>query len=288
VKRAALVLAFAAGFGALLLVGHGGSKTSAQAAVKRVAANSVDVGSSRFTMSREAPQLPDQVAPVDFEGVMDYVHHRGRIVYSRDTEMLFEGKVTYLKWPMPWRHDAVWLRYEDDVNDVDPLDLRDRATRNPIGLLGFLTGASDDVREVGKDDVRGASTTHYEGTLDLQKVVNQAPPDQRAELQEALTFIAEDEAKTVPFGLWVDSDGVAHRLRLEEPRGVRMTIEYYDFGVPVELTPPPANEIMSTEEFTKEIEKHAGDSSCETSDAGTGGPTPRGGNGVAEYCVRVE
>jgi hypothetical protein len=110
--------------------------------------------------------------------------------------MLFDGKVTYLKWPMPWRHDAVWLRYEDEVSDVDPLDLRDRATRNPIGLLAFLTGASNDVREVGQDDVCGTRTTHYEGTLDLQTVVNQAPPDQRAELQEALSFIAEDEPTT--------------------------------------------------------------------------------------------
>jgi hypothetical protein len=42
VKRAALVLALAAGFGALLLVGHAGSKSSAQAAVKRVAGNTID------------------------------------------------------------------------------------------------------------------------------------------------------------------------------------------------------------------------------------------------------
>jgi hypothetical protein len=197
VKRAALVLALSAGFGALLLAGgHAGSKSSPQAAVKRVAGNTIDVGSSRFTISMEAPRLPEHVAPADVEGVMDYVHHRGRIVYSSDTEMLFDGKVTYLKWPMPWRHDALWLRYEDEVSDVDPLDLRDRATRNPIGLLAFLTGASNDVREVGQDDVRGTRTTHYEGTLDLQTVVNQAPADQRAELQEALSFIAEDEPTT--------------------------------------------------------------------------------------------
>jgi hypothetical protein len=228
-------------------------------------------------MSMEAPRLPEQVAPADVEGVMDYVHHRGRIVYSSDSEMLFDGKVTYLNWPMPWRQDAVWLRYEDEVSDVDPLDLSDRATRNPIRLLAFLTGASDDVREVGQDDVRGTRTTHYEGTLDLQTVVNQAPADQRAELQEALSFIAEDQPTMVPFGLWVDGAGVAHRLRIEGPVGMRMTIEYFDFGVPVELTPPPANAIMTTEELSKEIEKHAGDSSCETSDAGTG-RTPDGHN----------
>src|SRR6266508_1112129 len=134
---------------------------------------------------------------------------------------------------------------------------------NPISLLDLLTGASDNVREVGSEDVRSTATTHYEGTLDLQKVVDQAPQDKRAELQEWLNFMGEVEPTKVPFGLWIDGDGVAHRLRIDQEGDGSVTIEYYDFGVAVEVTPPPADEIMSSEEFQQELEAHAQDSSCD-------------------------
>jgi hypothetical protein len=272
VKRAFAVLAVAAGLAGLLLVGSEGNNDPAQAAVKRTAATAVATGSSRFEMTVTMPQSFQQsVSDYSVEGVMDYVHHRGRIFYPGDSEVLFDGNVTYMKWPLPWRHDARWLRSGDAASDADPFDLQDRATRNPIGLLGFLTGAGNDVRVVDTENVRGVSTQHYEGTLDLQKVVDQAPAEQRAELLDALDFLAEDEPTTVPFGLWVDGDGVAHRLRIDEQGGSSVTIEYYDFGVPVEITPPPAEEIMSDNELMKELEQHANDSSCDKGDAGSGG-----------------
>ena len=258
-KRVAAALAVAAGLTGLLLGARDGGQASAQAAVKRAAAKTVDAGSSRFRMTWQVPQLPQEFDLPTIEGTMDYVHHRGRIVYSRDNEMLFDGNVTYMKWPMPWRERAAWLRQDGYSDESDPLNLQDRATHNPIGLLGFLAGASNDVRVVGTEPVRGTSTTHYEGTLDLQKVVDQEPPDKRAELQNALDFIAEDEATTVPFGLWADGEGVAHRLRVDEQGAASVTIEYYDFGVPVEITPPPASEILSADEFFKEMEQHAND-----------------------------
>jgi hypothetical protein len=278
VKRAAF-FAVAAAVALVLLVVHDDGKGSAQAAVSRAAARTVDAGSSRFTISVNVPQLLVQLAPgYEVEGLMDYVHHRGRISYWRDSELLLDGDVAYVKWPMPWRQDTPWLRYETDSSDADPLSLEARAMRNPNSLLDFLTGASSDVRDAGSEDVRGRPTTHYEGTLDLQKVVDEAPPDKRAELQDWLNFIAEDEATKVPFGLWVDNDGVARRLRIDEQGGASMTIEYYDFGVPVEITPPPASEIISDEEFAKEIEQHAGDSTCSGADVGSGDTSARGSN----------
>ena len=269
-KRVAAALALAAGLTGLLLVGRDGGQSSAQAAVKQAAAKSAEAGSSRFTMSWQGPELPDQSLLPRVEGTMDYLHHRGSVLYGTQMQVIVDGEVTYAKWPMPWRHKDAWIRYEQGSEQPDPLDLQDRATRNPIGLLGFLTGAGDDFRTVGSESVRGAETTHYEGRLDLQKVVDQAPADKRAELQDSLNFLAEDGPKTVPFGLWVDVDGVAHRLRVDEQGGAGITIEYYDFGVSVQVTPPPAKEIVSAEELFKEIEHHQGDASCDNGNAGSG------------------
>jgi hypothetical protein len=112
-------------------------------------------------------------------------------------------------------------------------------------------------------------------------VVDQTPADKRAELQDSLNFLTEGGPKTVPFGLWVDGDGVTHRLRIDERGGAAITIEYYDFGVPVEVTPPPADEIVSNEEFAKELEQHQGEWSCDNGDAGSRGSSSSGGDGSA-------
>jgi LppX/LprAFG-like lipoprotein len=246
-----------------VLLGRDGAGTSAQAAVKQALTRTVDARSSRFTLSWSSPLLPAGL-PFDYKvhGVMDYAHHRGTINYWADTNLIFDGDTTYMKWSMPWRKDSPWLRYDETDQEPDPLDLQERALRNPVGLLAFLSGASSDVREVGREEIRGAKTIHYEGTLDLQKVVDQAPAAKRAELQEFLDFIREDEPTTVPFGLWVDREGVAHRLRMDQSEGASVLVEYFDFGIPVQITPPAASEIMSFEDFTKEIEEHATDSDC--------------------------
>ncbi len=297
-KGAAAALAIAIGV-VVILIGRGGDAASAQAAVKQALARTVDAGSSRFTISWTMPALPVQF-PYDYRvrGVMDYVHHRGRITYGPDNEMILDGDVTYMKWPMPWRIDSSWMRFETSSQETDPLDLYERAITNPMGLLSFLTGASNDARSVGSEEIRGASTRHYEGTLDLQKVVDQAPAPNRAELQEWLDFMREEQPTTVPFGLWVDSDGIARRLRIDGSEGAgSVVIEYYDFGSPVEITPPPAGEILSTEEFFKEMEQHATDSNCSedepssdeapSADAGEFQPDEHAGtsNGGVSICL---
>ena len=211
-KRAALfaVVVLAA---LIVLAVRDGGNASARAAAAGAAAKTADAGSSRFTVSVEVQQpLPNSGPGVVAEGVMDYVHHRGRLSYGHYMELIFDGNITYATWTVPWHERARWLRVESDSSDIDPLDLRERAMRNPVGLLAFLRGASDDVRDAGSEEVRGTPATRIEGTLDLQKVVDQSPPDQRAELQDWLNFLAEDTPTTVPFHLWVDKDGVARRL----------------------------------------------------------------------------
>ncbi len=46
-----------------------------------------------------------------------------------------------------------------------------------------------------------------------------------------------------------------------------MLVEYYDFGIPVEITPPAPSEIISFEDFMKEFEAHAG-ANCGDSEGG--------------------
>jgi hypothetical protein len=271
------VLVLAAGLAGLFLVGGGSADRTAQAAVKRAASRTVDAGSWRFELRVTAPeQFRGLFTLKPMVGTMDSVHRRGFFRYGDSYQVLYDGDVTYMQWSLPWRPGSFWVRIPMDLPAPDPLDLEDRAMRNPVGLLQFLKGAGDDVREVGSEDVRGTHTTHYEGTLDLQNVVDQAPAAQQPELQDTLDFIGEDTPTKVPFGLWVDEAGVAHRLRIDQEGGTSMTIEYYDFGVPVVVTPPPADTIVSDEELERELSRHEGDSDCGDSETGSGGASSTG------------
>jgi hypothetical protein len=264
-----------------MAVARAGAPGSAEAAVKQTLARTIDARSSRFTLSWSGPDLPSGEPP-KVDGLMDYASHQGRVSYGQDSEVIFDGDVTYMKSRLPWRNGAAWLR-EEGGDNANPLDLQERALSNPTGLLKFLTGAGKDVREVGSEEVHGSRTIHYEGTLDLQKVVDQTPAAARAELQDLLEFMREDEPTTVPFGLWVDSGGVAHRLRMDQSQGGSVLVEYYDFGIPVEITPPAPSEIVSTEDYMKELEAYI-DSRCGNEESGLhdtlaeGESTPQGGN----------
>src|SRR5215218_716300 len=260
--------ALVAGVAGVVAVRDGGG--SAQAAVGNAAARTLGTGSSRFAMTWSAADASGGDAGMAAEGLIDYAHQRGRVTYPGGSEFLFDGDVGYVKWPMPWRHKTRWLRFEDVTDDLQAFDVADRAMRNPLSLLEFLTGASNDTHAVGVEEERGTPTTHYEGTLDLEKVVENAPPAQRADLREWLEVIAEAGDTMLPFGLWVDRDGVAHRLRIEQELGGVLSIEYYDFGVPVEIAPPPADEIASEEEVLQEFLRQPIDASCDPDAAGSG------------------
>jgi hypothetical protein len=291
VKRAA-VLAIALVV-VLVSTGRVGQSRSAQAAVRDALARTADARSMRFTVRWTGAAVPTGPAG-QIEGVMDYARNRGEIRYFGDIEDVYDGDVMYTKWPLPWQKGSRWVRYDEGADEPDPLSLEDRALRNPVSLLKFLREGSSDVRKVGTEDVSGASTDHYEGTLDLQRVVDHAPAADRAELQALLDFIREDAEAKVPFGLWADGSGIAHRLRIDEAGGVSVVVDYFDFGVPVSITPPSKDEIMSYEALFEEIRVHSNTSDCAQSEAGepaaagSGGLTSEGesiGSATVTLCV---
>jgi hypothetical protein len=270
VRRYPILLAALAG---VVLVGHlsGRSHRSAAAAVAYAATRTLDAGSSRVEVTFQFPPMgawSTELSPFAITGLIDYRNHRGEIAYgSLGEKIVYDGRVVYERVGLQLSPDKPWVRYEsgDDFGGTDVLDLQTRAMFDPSHLLSFLRRTSSGVRDVGSDTVRGFPTTHYEGVLDLQKIVDQAPADQQQELQEELDFFTEGQPKTISYGIWVDGDNVAQRLRIDEAEGAAITIEFYDFGVPVVLDVPRADQIMTPEEYWNAVQnyerEHASD--CE-------------------------
>ena len=100
---------------------------------------------------------------------------------------------------------------------------------------------------MGPATVRGAATREYRGTIDLAKIADQLPADSRAAYRKGLAQLG---STTAPAQIWVDDQGRLRKLKLSLQAQVNgqqattvLTTEYYDFGAPVQVTIPPADQV---------------------------------------------
>jgi hypothetical protein len=116
---------------------------------------------------------------------------------------------------------------------------------DPSQSLDLLRAASSDFREVGEEEIRGVQTTHYEGTVDLEKVAEQVPEDARESYRRLMEQSGQRE---IPMEVWIDEDGLTRRVHYEQTLGdgttMDLTQEYFDFGVEVDVEPPPDEDVL--------------------------------------------
>jgi hypothetical protein len=121
----------------------------------------------------------------------------------------------------------------------------------PNDALAYLSGASSTgLTTVGRDKVRGAESTHYAGTIDVAKVL-----ENTAAMRKQYGRVFPDEAairkvfasSSIKFDAWVDDNGRMRKLVMpikffQQNIGGTMTyaVEYFDFGSTVAVSVPPA------------------------------------------------
>ena len=155
--------------------------------------------------------------------------------------ILVEG-TSYVKGLPGLPAGKTWVSFDEAASP----SVEDFYLGDPSQLLDFLRATSD-VEELGEDLVRGVETTHYRASVDLEKVVEQAPEAKRAELRKDLAW---REEKTLSVEAWIDDEGLARRLRaLTGADDATMTIEFFDFGIEVAAEPPPAGEVATEDEW---------------------------------------
>jgi hypothetical protein len=152
-----------------------------------------------------------------------------------------DGTVLYLQVPgapTPWvKMDAAAL-----TSGVGGGALP--SSTNPIDSYEQLRAVSGPIEEVGKEDIRGTSTTHFRTTLDLTKLLGDLPAERRppAELSESF--------RAVPLDLWLDSEDRPRRQTMQfevtgggQTAQLSMTIDAFAFGQDVTIDVPPADQV---------------------------------------------
>jgi len=168
---------------------------------------------------------------------------------------------------------AQWLKFDSaSVSKSLPKGTPSTTTTDPKQALKVLN-SSISVHKVGSTTVRGSSTTHYVGTVDVTKVVNGLVPQK--DRASTLKSLQSAGIKTVSFDVYVDGSGLVRRVsgglkNLKVGKGtpavsIGLSVDLFGFGHPVKATVPPAGKTADGAKLLEQLAAGLGGS------GGTGG-----------------
>ncbi|MGA7269791.1 MAG: hypothetical protein WB239_01845 [Acidimicrobiia bacterium] len=151
-----------------------------------------------------------------------------------------------------------WISMPADEESSVTGDMGTGATpSDPTSFLESLSKAGGEVEDLGVEDVHGFSTHHYRVTVD-QDWRNQLS----AEELSALESQGPLPTGSFPLDVWVDGDGLVHRMSIEmdgnsvatspdeQFDSLTMTFDFYDFGKEVTIEPPPADQVTDVTDLS--------------------------------------
>jgi hypothetical protein len=241
---------------ALLGPNHGntGLDPVAQAADTTAAA-----GTAAFDMNASF-SFGGQTIPMSGSGAFDIPGHRMRMDLSMSvpplgsmqmTELL-DGTTIYMRVPsqiaqhMPGGKQWMKLDLESfgKSRGVDLNQLMQANQSNPADMLQSLKAVGNS-HAVGKENIGGVPTTHYAATIDLSKAAGRIPDKQTvASLKQ---MFSQAGLNSVPMDVWIDRAGRVRRESMtmsSSQFSMQMKLDFTRFGVPVETTPPPSDQVL--------------------------------------------
>jgi hypothetical protein len=232
-----LLVALAVIIPALVACGSGGDGTDAVSikTLQLAASNTQDAESTRFTI--EMTDGPDSVL-AHASGVTSGDGENAEIVMElpegRHAEQRVVDGVLYLdvgdsffgaKPPDGKRWIELDLRGLSEIFGKD-LASAFGGSQTPASALDALERLTGDVERVGDETVAGRPATHYRGSID------------------------RDGVGTSPVDVWIDAQDRVVKLHVGvADTGAELTMEIVEFGVPVEVEPPPPDEVASFEDL---------------------------------------
>ena len=163
-----------------------------------------------------------------------------------------EGEVAYLLVATTPGAAPRWQKVDGSVLSQGPTGGLPSST-NPLESFEQLRSVDAEIENLGEEEVRGTKTTHFRTRLDMQKVLASMPEDRRPApgSPQAELFASMGE---VPVDVWLDDQDRPRRQRMafsipadaatsRPAMEMTLEIEAFDFGKPVVIELPPADQI---------------------------------------------
>ena len=244
--------------------GNGGSDQTPQQIVFATASETAGAGSSKIAMSiglGDAAAAQGMPSSIEAEGSFDYESRTGLLTMGLplqpgqapvDVEMRLLQNVMYMKFPAemsaafggkPWV--KIDLEVAAEAAGADLGALSSAAAADPTQSLAQLRGVSDDVTEVGEEELRGVNVTHYKLTINVEKAIAETPEAQREMVRSSLEKLG---VESLPAEVWIDDDGrlrkMTQQITVEGAGTTDVTIELYDFGTDVNVEAPAEADVV--------------------------------------------
>ena len=205
-------------------------------------------GEAAITMTGAAdPASKRTTATVDMSAVLP-----AGLGLSPTVTVVSDGDVAYIQMPSAPGAAPRWQK-------VDTTALTQGATgglpssTNPLDSFEQLRSVDAEIEDLGEEEVRGTTTTHFRTRIDLQKVL-EAMPEERRPAAGSPTAELFASMEDVPVDVWLDDEDRPRRQRMTfsvpaDATGARpamemtMQIETFDFGKPVSIELPPADQV---------------------------------------------
>jgi hypothetical protein len=235
--------------------------------VMAAAAKATEVSRSRFAFSMS---LPGPGSPVELSGTgavdndipimavdLDIGALGAALPGGATTNFVYDGRSFYLRFPEAMTGSLGgkrWVRIDlSDLSRISGVDLQAALEQfrspDPGANLAMLTGAADDVKDLGTEEVRGERTKHLRMTVDVDKALGKAPSRLRSSLSQLVSSLGTRE---LPMDVWLGDDLLPRRLAYEmdlsrgptaglpnAARSLRMRLDIYDYGESVAAVVPP-------------------------------------------------
>ena len=251
------------------------------AMVQASASTTADAGTAHVSVTVKGAAGP-LANGITVDGGFDFARHRAQLELDPSkfgvtgvgpieaVEDYSSGIVVYMRFPpqltaqlggKPWVKLDLGALLSQAGIDVNLGSLTQGQSDDPTSGLRLLRGA-DSVVNVGTEQVRGVTTTHYRLVVSLDKAIANAPADQRDALTKLATLYT---IHTFPVDVWLDGQGRVRRLQqivdtstLRLPPAataggasranpfvgpITTTYEVYDFGTPVDVTIPAPDQV---------------------------------------------
>ena len=187
------------------------------------------------------------------EGVGTADGTRGRFDFTYHAEQgrfrmrgIVVGDDIWFRAPVFQRFMPNGKRWVHMVDETMPV-----RTLTPSQLARMLA-ESDDVREVSDAaQLRGQSVTHYAGTLQVGEVAEELG----GESGRRLEAVAGGAERVVPVEAWVSNESGLPVRATTETHSERFSADMLEYGVPVDVEPPPAYEVIEESAFDELTEE---------------------------------
>jgi hypothetical protein len=269
-RRGALAAAVIALAMAVSACGSGGSNAVVSIKTLRAAADNTQAASSyHFTMTMaisatgetaqinasgaQAADGKQMQATMDFDGLGSF---EMRLVDN--TFYVDMGDLAGASSKLPEGKHWLQISFDELKNKtgVDYQQLLDQSQQSsPTQGLQYLQGLSGDVTTIGDETINGEHTVHYRASIDYSKL-----GDKLDSLNESVRDRLEDLGP-VPVDVWINDQDQAVKVHfaldtsaMGLPGGgsVEMTMEMTDFGAPLDVQPPPADETVDIASLTSQ------------------------------------